>query len=765
MAFADLATTQAERSAEFRRRSRAYEERTITPGAVADFEPDGWEVVRQTDKSVRIRRSRKPDEVLENRFWCCLYRLGYVELNCGRYFKIPIGDGVASKQIDVFAKDDETIVVAECKTAEQLKKKSLQKDLGEFHANKKFIADSIRKNYPKDYKPKIIWLFIIENISLSREDVARAKEYQISIINTRELLYFEEIAKALEGAARQQFKAEYLAGQKIPALEDRKVPATRIKLGGKTSYVFTAKASDVLKRAFVNHRDLRDPASAPTYQRLVKPNRLAKIRDFLDEGGFFPNSILLSFQKKPRFDHVQMGDDDDIKFGYLYLPETYKSMRVVDGQHRLYGCAVMKNIKQEPSLVFIAIDGIGATEEALLFTTINKEQQRVQKKLIDALEGDLNWESDNIKDRIGSIASRALDLMNAEYGAPFEDKIPSPGIAAADDRPLTLPELKKAIVSADLIGRVSSQGIINPPGPCFVAEKGQFDALKTLYRLIDALNWYFSLIRNADRPRWDAGREGRICNNFGIPGHLRLLGEICRHIEKTDGVTLSEVDLKKLCELVQPYVDPVTEFIATAGSEEIERRFAVKLGSGGIKQYYFALSQIVNAKLPAFLPAGFQEWKSDLSKEQRDRADQEARWIQENVHGFVLDQLRKLHGDKFFDVGISNNQIKLDAHRKRMESPAEDGGPEKFLDFLDLKKIVEQKENWSTFEKSMGIRLPDQKKGLAKYIQWYDEVNRIRRISAHPFQRAYSDKDIEILSVVREHLKEEFEREGVGRGV
>lgn len=526
-----------------------------------------------------------------------------------------------------------------------------------------------------------------------------------------------------------------------------------MRLGGRSAYVFSAKASDVLKRAFVNHRDLRDPSTAPTYQRLVNPNRLVKISTFLTSGGYFPNSILLSLQKKPRFDRAEKNEDKDISFGYLYLPDTYKSIRVVDGQHRLYACAVLPENAKEPALIFVALDGITGSDEATLFATINKEQQKVPKKLLDELEGDLKWDSDDLAERMAAIASRAVDLMNAQFGGPFEDMVVSPGLKASDDRPLTLPEVKKAIVSAGLIGRVTAQGLINP-GPFFVAQKGELDSSATLDRLTDGLNGYFDVVRSANPTRWESGRDGRVCNNFGVPSHIRLLGEIVRHIERRDSVTASEMDLKSLMGEVRIIAQPVLSFLETATPEEIDNRFKVAFGSGGIKQYYFALSQIINDSIPLFQPAGFQEWKSDITKEQQERADKDARWIQDKVHGYVVEKLREFYGDQFFDLAISSKDIKLKAHEKRMseEQREQIGGPEKYLDFLDLRKIVEQKENWAIFESVLNIKLPDQKKGLAKYVQWFDEINKIRRVSAHPYQRAYSQADLNVLKVVIQHL-------------
>ena len=161
----NIASEPTARIAEFRVRNRRYEEKMVTPGAISDYEAQGWLIHRSLKTGVRMRKQRSGGQILEDRFWCCLYRLGYPELNEGRNFRIPVA-GEVTKQIDVFAKDAETVVIAECKTSEDYRKKSLQKDLAEFQANKKPIADAIRAHYGRDFKPKIIWLFALDNMRL-----------------------------------------------------------------------------------------------------------------------------------------------------------------------------------------------------------------------------------------------------------------------------------------------------------------------------------------------------------------------------------------------------------------------------------------------------------------------------------------------------------------------------------------------------------------------------------------------------------------------
>ena len=240
----------------------------------------------------------------------------------------------AAAGVRIFAYDHETIIVAECKSCEKRTKRQLQKDLGDFVANQKPIANTLRRFLGSDFKQKIIWFFVTKNIEWSQPDLARAEEANIKVVTEKDLFYYKEIAKRIGKAARYQFHAEFLANTKVHALE-RKVFAMRTKLGAYKAYTFFASAETILPIAFVNHRDLRDPNAAPSYQRLVHRPRLKDIAAYLANGGFFPNAIILNFKKRIRFDLLKPEDEFGITPGEMTLPDTYKSAWIIDGQHRL----------------------------------------------------------------------------------------------------------------------------------------------------------------------------------------------------------------------------------------------------------------------------------------------------------------------------------------------------------------------------------------------------------------------------------------------
>ncbi len=133
---------------EFRKRNPKFNQKRIKSQELESYLDDGWVSHKRAKSVVTIRRDKKIDERLENLWWVLLYKMGYTELNSGRNFRIRFqrrNDIIGEKQIDVFASDDETVIVAECKACERLRNRSLQKDIEEFGAIKGEIATAIKK--------------------------------------------------------------------------------------------------------------------------------------------------------------------------------------------------------------------------------------------------------------------------------------------------------------------------------------------------------------------------------------------------------------------------------------------------------------------------------------------------------------------------------------------------------------------------------------------------------------------------------------------
>lgn len=745
-----LAKSDGERKSEHSKRKKGYNEENFPFAMQAEKEAEGWTVLRRNKTSLRMRHPKTVDEILENRFWNVLYRFGYQELNVGRSFKISVSSGgkTFQKQIDVFAKDEETVIVAKCKPASAPKRRNMQNDIVEFAALQKPIATSLRKHYGADFKPKIIWFFATDKIRWSDKDLKQASDNNIHVVQARELLYFEEIAKKLGSAARYQFHAEYLAKQKVPALSDRSVSAVKTKIGGNVAYFFSARPVDILRIAFVNHRDLRDPTGAPSYQRLVNPARLKQIGKFLDGGGYFPNTVLLNFHRKPQFNRKDKDGLSNVQFGKLILPDRYKSCWIIDGQHRLYGTTFAKNWQEESPLFFIAFEGVSSAEEANTFVTINEKQTKVPKKLLTELDGELKWESADPKEMLGAIASRAVDLLNNQGAGPFENRVVTPGVTGTSDQPLTLPNFQQAIMQSRLVGSVSVRTKELLPGPCW--EK---NSEGSMHRLVELLGWYFSQLEELAPERWNEGKAGYLCSNFGIYGHVRLLGELIPFVGREQHFDPIQSDLAEIYSELEGYLAPVFAFVQDASDDEFIRRFKVPFGSGGQARYFYKLVELVKQDNQDFMPDGFQDFIQTISSEATQRADDCVRWVQTIVPEYVIDVLKGEFGDQFFEQGVPKD-IQKACHSKRIEDDVKNQLPvEGYLDWLNLQKIIEQKDLRPKFVDALSIQMKDEKKGRHFYAGWFHKMNEIRRISAHPAGRHYKEEDTEFLDFVVEKLK------------
>lgn len=735
--------------AEFAKRSRAFDEETFETALQTTREEQGWTVQRTNKASVRMRRPKRFDEVLENRFWSVLYRLGYSDLNIGRSFKVILGkgDGAPTKQVDVFAKDDETVVVAECKACQTPTKRPLLKDLNELAGLMKPIAEAVRSRYGNDFKPKFIWCFVTNNVRWSSEDLKRAEEHNIKVIRELELLYFEEFSKKVGPAARYQFHAEYLEDQKVPALSGRKVPSVKTKLGGTTAYLFSALAKDMLRIAFVNHRDLRDPSGAPSYQRIVKPGRLKQIGQFLDAKGFFPNTVLLNFHKPPRFEQIARDETSGVAFGNLILPDRYKSCWVIDGQHRLYGTAFTETEYKAP-LFFVAFDKVSPAAEANIFVEINAKQATVPATLLSALDAEVKWDSSDPKERLAAIASRAVDLMNTRGTGPLEGKVISPGISAGSSQPLNLRSIQERIGLSELLGTVDPKSGHIVPGPCWAATSET-----SMMRLVSLLEEHFQNVRDANVERWEAGRLGSLCTNLGVGSHIRLLSELIRYLAYRNNLHASTMETDELYALVQPFMAKLFDYIKTASDDEFKAKFTVIFGSSGYHQYFFRLFEIIEDAVPGLKPDGYDEHKRVTSQEMTDLADRQVKWIQAVVPAFIKDRLREKVGDSFFETVVSK-EVQKTCQARRIDDEANDKlAVEEYLDWIHFAKLSSAKEIRDDVKAALSIRLPNDASGKHFYATWFEAINVIRRVAAHPSGRSYKAADIETLSIVVDHLR------------
>lgn len=753
----DLVESDSSRKSQYRLRNSKFVQKSVHPADVQSEVDAGWELQRAGKTRSRLRRPKPLWQLLEDRVWCLLYRMGYTTLNGARLVVTyqDTEDRRRKKQIDVLAFDGETAFVVECKSKEKRGRKSLQKDLGESAYLQQFIRRSIYDHFKA--KPKIVWVYATCNIIWSEPDVERADDANIHVLTENEMQYLETFVKHMGPASKYQVLGEFLKDQKIPDMPLTRLPAIKGRIGGEDFYTFVVTPEVLQKIAFVNHQALNNPDGQPAYQRMVNSTRIKEIGKFIESGGYFPTNILVNFQKSLKFDLISDSENSDptIKFGWVTLPQVYRSAWIIDGQHRLFGYSHLADKHLQDSLFVLAFEKLEPKTEADLFITINHKQKSVPKSLLDTLIADLRLGDDDPKVATQAVASAIVQDLNIDKTSPLGRRFITPDVAADEGQNLTISEVIKGLVRSGLIGKVSKRNFI--PGPlCGSTDEG------TRRRARTVLNGYFEELYRSNTDRWLMGREAYICTNPGIRAHLMLLSEIVQFISYDRTLDFHELPADRFIELVTKFAEPVFQHVSSATDEQIRDDFSRKFGEGGVKEYFFRLCELIHEKEKEF---GSSEFKANMEQQQSSRALEVRNFtltFAEKLTDFVIEQLKVIHGEvrlesgeyAYWDLGIEKETVKDNAYKKqRSDKPGDRKPKEAYLDVIDLKAIVEQANNWPHFEKVINMPMAGERKGKKYYTGWMAEFNDIRKIAAHKNKyRTFSDENIALLEQIRTEI-------------
>ena len=118
----------------------------------------------------------------------------------------------------------------------------------------------------------------------------------------------------------------------------------------------------------------------------------------------------------------------------------------------------------------------------------------------------------------------------------------------------------------------------------------------------------------------------------------------------------------------------------------------------------------------------------------------------------IFDTFKKVYGlekDAYWNKGVLDKGIKSKAYTTSLDDEDDVRLPlENYLDFIEYKKIVENKVHWPLFKPVFDI--PERgDKGRAKNLIWMEKINELRRIPAHPTEsRSYRVEDFGYLDYI-----------------
>lgn len=365
-------------------RKNQYVEARERRVALSELEEEGWEYVKDyaDPKFIKVRKEKPYDERFEDKVWLLFAQMGFTHLNKDRNFKMSYDyhNPDFTQQIDVFAADDETVLIVECKSAETMKDGVFKKPLESLHGQMDGLRKEALKQFPKR-KVKFIWA--TNNYIMSRADLKKMEEWGIIYFSDSVIQYYSELVKHLGTCARYQLLGNLLANTEIKNMQNE-IPAIRGTMGGFEYYEFSIEPEKLLKIGYVLHRSEANKNMMPTYQRIIKKKRLKEVQTFINGGGYFPNSLIISIDtngKGIQFDLSPTKVEGSLsRLGVLHLPKRYHSAYIIDGQHRLYGYSDTEFASKNTIPVVAFID-LERKEQLKLFMDINENQKAVSKTL------------------------------------------------------------------------------------------------------------------------------------------------------------------------------------------------------------------------------------------------------------------------------------------------------------------------------------------------------------------------------------------------
>lgn len=729
---------------ELKIRSKDFYEASVAKKKAPIHEESGWYVFRENKTNCRMRLNKEPYELVEDELWSLYARLGFDELNKNREFRIKCGKST-SRKIDVFAKDTETVLISECTSAEIAgTKKSLTKLIDKIKSYRDDVVKAVHGHYGAQFRPKFGWVVATRNIVWSDNDLERAKEADITVLRDEDLEYYAQLQKHLKSAARYQLLANIFEGKSVKGLA-LKVPATKGRMGGVDYYTFSVRPADLMKIAYVGHKNSKGPEAIETYQRMLKTKRLKDIAAYVNDGGKFPTNIVvnLQYKKNPIFNKKeQLGE---LTFGELQLPSNYSSAWVIDGQHRLYGYALSdrENDSVVPVLAFVNLD---STSQKKLFVDINHKQVKVPQGLLLDLYSELHWGSDDSTECLMSLSSKITKALSTNINSPFKDRIIVGEQKKTSYTCLTITTIAMSLFKEQLLGTPDAK-----KNSIVIGALGDEDLQKALKRATAFLRLYFGSLKESLPEQWERGDApgGWVCTNNATVAFLKVLRAIFEVLEKQHHLDLNSLNVDDLFSEVKGYSKHLEAWLKGLDDQSFVS-LRSKVGSKGQISVAWEMQQEIYEKNQNFLPDGLQEWIASFDKSGTENSKKLVDQIQLSMNKCVLGELKNEHGSSWWYEGVPSTVRTKCVTRKEEEKGMHE--PEQYLDLIDYKTISLASSHWSKIFQHYFV-LDEQQGDKKKKVAWIVQLNEIRKIVSHPERGLLTTDQVDFVKKLHSELQ------------
>lgn len=711
-----------------KRKKHEYEYVSVPINKVNVYLNDGWQIFREHKATTRLKKMKPFDEIFENQIWVLFCNLGFKMMNKDRNFTLSYSENrCLTQQIDVFAVDDETVLIVECKSSIiKNKKQDFKTELEAWHGKREGLFKTIKKEFP-NHKIKII--FATKNYNVGKQDIERMREFGFAYFDEERISYYTALANHLGVASRYQLLGSLFANQKIPEL-DYVVPAISGKMGGYNYYSFSIEPEIILKLGYVLHRNNSNKDSMPTYQRLIKKSRLIKIQDFVENGGYFPNSVIVSIEtgkKNLVFEQSKQNRSDSLsKIGLLHLPQVYRSIYIIDGQHRLYGYSNSK-YKTTNTIPVVAFENLAQEEQIKIFMDINENQKAVPKNLRNTLDEDLKYESKDPKECREGLALKISRELGENRDSPLFDRVIVGENTPTSERCITLETLSKAIRESNFLSKYSNSKILSHGTFDMYDNDKTFDKLYPV--LLECLQYLSEQLGDNEWQKGNDTKSAFVKNNV-ISGIIRVINSLVNYLSNNQKINPLADNYKKIVNEMKSYLKIIAEFWKNI-SEEEKIELSTSYGAGGPIKSCRTFEREINSHFHSFNPEGLEKYWKDRNRKNTDESIILLNTVLDVIKTSVKEMLDNKFGEGHLDLWAPKNiatrlQTKVAEHNYGKErSQYKDIWD--FIDFIDLREIIIFGSNWTeVFNKK--FTYPSICKGDKKEKKkWLENIFEIRK--------------------------------------
>ncbi len=709
MAFIDPAEAQSIREALtedlsqlgklYKAKNSEFQHKSVDHSLVESMLLDGWEDYTAPLKTkTKLRKAKTHDVLFEDDIWCQLHRLGYRKLNIDRTFRLPFGKASENKkQIDIIAINEETILLIECKSSAKPSRAPSFKD--DFEGLKRRL-DGFAKSLEQVFGPgrRIKYIFATRNLRMPREssDTKRLSDAGGFLYNDNTYEYIEGLIKHYRDAALYQFMALIFRGQSI-SKNRIEVPAIEGTMGGKLYYMFSLEPHLLLKMGFVLHRTRANEAEMPTYQRLLIPSRLKSIEKFIENGKFFPNSIVLNFDTKHARQKFEFQPDgkkgaSKSKTGTLKIPNAYAIAYIIDGQHRVYGYA-NTSFKDTNTIPVVAFRDLTSSNQLELFMEINENQKAVSPTLRITLEEDLLWDSTRADFRMKALRSAVISELGGDANGPLYGKISlGEDRALLQAKPFATSLLRCGLLPQAKGNKYEQDSVA---GALYDTNNHNHNAemRKCRQRTVSFLNRCYEFAEEYLETSSEV-HSSFILSNRGTYAFVSLLGSL-NSFEASEGNIKFDSNFEERFDAIQKYLQVLFDGLSNLSEDQREHLF-VKLGTGADTTWFRSFQEMVNAKFSNYEPLELVDWKERQDQELQNHARNLTTSIERHLKATVISKLKELFGVNW-DIEIGPIQRECETRaREQMEKNWKEGLGRVEIPWTDqfnvndYKKIIEK---------------------------------------------------------------------------